>query len=259
MGFKQTFPRSGQATDLTHIQIVASEIEQQNLNPREPGHIQKGNQLYDWDFIGFTDLQESINHTWEPYGSIQGRLSEVIKQTKSAFTSVGDALKSARGVSNGVSGVLQSGGTNAAKYKVDTPLVYTGSGRRQIAFTFILQEWSDVYNDVLEPIHQFRKLSCAGIEGKTVDLIDFPAVFAVKSYPQSFIDIKDCALTDVQITWNAPYKGGNPTRAELTVTFLDLRPLYKSSWGDSAGAITTSVEGIANATRANKTIKIGEL
>jgi hypothetical protein len=30
-----------------------------------------------------------------------------------------------------------------------------------------------------------------------------------------------------------------PKRAELTLTFLDLRPLYKSSWGDVDGNIVT--------------------
>ena len=248
MGFEQKFPRSGDAVDLTRVIIVAEELGQQNLNPREPNHIQKDGRLYDWSFIGFTDIQESISHTWEPYGAIQGRLSEVFSQTEGMGTQVFDALVSAKeGVSKAsLTAALNVGSTAGAKYKVDTPLVYTGSERRKISFTFTLMEWEDVYMDVLEPIHQFRKLSCAGLEGKAVDIIDFPAIFSVKTSPQSFVDIKDCALTDVQVTWNSPYKGGNPTRAELTVTFLDLRPLYKSSWGDSTGAITTSVEGAKN-------------
>jgi len=239
--FTQEFPRSGTAGDLCKIFITAETLETQNLNPRESNHIQKGGHLFDWTFIGFTDIQESINHTWEPYGSIQGRLSEVIAQTEGTVAGLFDAGKALGGAKGGAKGYLEAGSTASAKYKVDTPLVYTGSGRRQISFTFTLMEWLDPYKDVLEPIHEFRKLSCAGIAGKSVDMIDFPAIFSIRSIPQTFVYIEDCALTDVQVTWQAPYKGGTPTRAELTVTFLDLRPLYKSSWGDGAGNITTTV------------------
>jgi len=249
MGFEQEFPRSGKVADLTKVNIVASELLQQHLNPREATYIEKGGELYDWSFIGFTDIQESISHTWEPYGSIQGRMSQKVTAVKesagkliNAFTSMNTMSKSSAGF---VSAALASGTTDAAKYKVDTPLVYTGSQRRQISFTFTLMEWTDAFNDVLSPIHEFRRYSCASIADSSIDMVKFPAIFSVQTSPQSFVDIKDCALTDVQVTWNSPHTFGNPMRAELTVTFLDLRPLYRSSWGESNGAISSSVEGIA--------------
>jgi len=244
INFRQEFPNSGRALELCHVVITASSLETQNLNPRDPNHIRKGGLISTWDFIGFTDIQEGISHTWEPYGSIQGRLSELVATGKADFGKTFDSLKSAykAGKTGQVASILNHGDTSSAKYKVDTPLVYTGSQRRQISFTFVLQTYKDEYADVLEPIHEFRKLSCAGIEGKTIDVIDWPAIFSVRTEPQGFVNISDAALTDVQVTWGAGahYGGmGNPRRAELTVTFLDLRPLYKSSWSQGGGGVVS--------------------
>jgi len=250
INFQQEFPRSGSAKDITRISIVAYQIQQQNLNPRDPNHIQKGGLLSRWSFIGFEDLQEAITHNWEPYDTMLGRASEKISTAKSDATEVVSMAGSISGIKGGQPGILSAGNTEAAKYKVDTPLVYTGSQRRQITFSFVLQEYRDAYVDVLEPIHEFRRLSCAGIEGQSVDKIDFPAIFSINSIPRPFIHINDAALTDVQVTWNSPHMAGVPKKAELTLTFTDIRPLYKSSWGDSDGKITATVDATSN-------IKIG--
>jgi len=246
INFQQEFPRTGAAKDITRINIAAYQIQQQNLNPRDPNNIQKGGLLSRWSFIGFEDLQEAITHNWEPYDTMLGRASEKIATAKKDAVQLTNAIGSLAGVGGGQAGILSSGNTESAQYKVDTPLVYTGSQRRQITLTFTLQEYRGAYVDVLEPIHEFRRLSCAGIEGMSVDKIDFPAVFTVNSLPMPFIHINDAALTDVQITWNTPHIMGVPKRAELTLTFTDIRPLYKSSWGDSNGKVTATVDVMAN-------------
>jgi hypothetical protein len=244
MNYKQEFPRSGDATDLTRIDIYAYQMKQQNLNPRDPNYIQKGGMLSSWSFIGFEDLQEAITHNWEPYDTMAGRANELIATAKSDVKQMTSALEGAMKSGGSMGPALSNMTTEAARYKVDTPLVYTGSQRRQVSFTFTLQEYKNgPGKDVLEPIHEFRKLSCAGIEGQSIDKIDFPAIFQITSNPVGFISIKDAALVDVQITWNSPYTYGVSKRAELTLTFLDLRPLYKSSWGDiNGGIITTDTE-----------------
>jgi hypothetical protein len=168
-----------------------------------------------------------------------GRANELIATAKSDVKQMTSALEGAMKSGGSMGAALSNMTTEAARYKVDTPLVYTGSQRRQMSFTFTLQEYKDAYSDVLRPIHEFRKLSCAGIEGQSIDKIDFPAIFMIQTTPLGFISIKDAALVDVQVTWNSPHTGGVPKRAELTLTFLDLRPLYKSSWGDATGSIIT--------------------
>ena len=235
--FVQRFPRSFGSNDLTYVVIEGWKLNQQNLRPRTATFIDKGPLLHTWNFIGFQDIQESVSHTWEPYGSIQGRMNQLIAETKEGFTKVTDVINT--GTLEGMAAALSSGTTDAAKYKIDSPIVYTASNRRQISFTFTLMEWEDAYADVLEPIHELRRLSCASIADESIDKIEWPAIFSIKTNPQSFVDIKDAALTDVQITWNSHHKAGNPTRAELTLTFLDLRPLYKSSWGEAGGGLVT--------------------
>jgi hypothetical protein len=241
MNYRQEFPRSGDATDLTRININAYQMKQQNLNPRDPNYIQKGGLLSTWSFIGFEDLQEAITHNWEPYDTMAGRANELLATSKSNVKQMTDTLKGVMKSGGAAGSALSNMTTEAARYKVDTPLVYTGSQRRQVSFTFTLQEYKNgPGKDVLEPIHEFRKLSCAGIEGQSIDKIDFPAIFQITSNPVGFVSIKDAALVDVQITWNSPYTYGVSKRAELTLTFLDLRPLYKSSWGDIDGNIITT-------------------
>jgi len=240
INFQQEFPRSGNAVDLTRININAYQIQQQNLNPRDPNHIQKGGLLGSWSFIGFEDLQEAITHEWNQYDAMVGRAAEKIATMKSQLK---EAEVTIRGAGASERQFLNNTTTEASQFKVDTPLVYTNSQRRQITFTFVLQEYTNAQTDVFEPIHEFRRLSCAGIEGESVDKIDFPAIFQINSVPVQFIHINDAALTDVQVTWNSPHTQGIPKRAELTLTFMDLRPLYKSSWGDVNGnVITTDTE-----------------
>jgi hypothetical protein len=241
INFIQEFPRSGNATDLTRININAYQMKQQNLNPRDPNYIQKGGMISSWSFIGFEDLQEAITHNWEPYDTMAGRANELLATAKSDVKQMQTTLEGVAKSGGSMNGALSNMTTEAARYKVDTPLVYTGSQRRQMTFTFTLQEYRNgTGKDVLEPIHEFRKLSCAGIEGQSIDKIDFPAIFQITSNPVGFVSIKDAALVDVQITWNSPYANGISKRAELTLTFLDLRPLYKSSWGDPKGNIITT-------------------
>jgi len=244
INFKQEFPRSGNATDLTVIDINAYQMKQQNLNPRDPNYIQKGGIISTWSFIGFEDIQEAITHNWESYDTMAGRANELLATAKSDVKQLTTTLQGAMKGGTSMSRALSNMTTEAARYKVDTPLVYTGSQRRQMTFTFTLQEYKNIERDILEPIHEFRKLSCAGIEGFSVDKIDFPAIFQIISIPVGFVNIKDSALVDVQVTWNSPYSRGISKRAELTLTFLDLRPLYKSSWGDINGnLITTEIQG----------------
>lgn len=177
--------------------------------------------------IAPTDIQENINHTWEEYHSIQGRAAELRTEFVTSLSKLYD-LKG---------GIGRGGGTTSAGLvKVDSPMVYTGSERREYSFTFPLMEHENIAGDVILPIDQYRRLSCAGMAGG--DAIQFPAVFTVESSPVPFIFVEWAVLTSVQIVYNSPYKKGLPMRSELTLTFKDIKPLYKSSWERQA-TITT--------------------
>lgn len=232
MAFYQEFPGGSKSNDTLRIQIIAKEIKKQNLDPKDPNHIEVGGIMGMWNFIAPTDIQESITHTWEEYHSFQGRAAQLRSDT---VTSVGKASQILDGPAR------RAGSTNPAKLKVDSPVVYTGSERLEYSFTFLLMHYTDIKNDVMTPIHELRKLGCAVIAGQAIDTIQFPAIFEITSQPAPFIHIPVAALTNVQTTYNAPYKGGLPSRAELTLTFKDVQPLYQGSWGDIGGMVTTGV------------------
>jgi len=234
INFKQEFPGAPNSVDTLRIKITAREIKKQNLEPKDHNHIEVGADLGRWDMIAPTDIQEAINHSWEEYHSFQGRAAQLRADT---MASAAKALQGADGLTQ------RSGNTDPAKLKVDSPLVYAGSTRLQYSFTFLLMQYHNIKADVMDPIHEFRKLSCASINGQSIDTIQFPAVFEITTDPSTMVYIQYAALTDVQVNYNAPYKGGLPSRAELTLTFKDIRPLYKSSFVDFGGILTTGFAG----------------
>jgi hypothetical protein len=234
MGFIQKFPGGMFGEDTLRLNIYAYKIKQQNLMPKDINHIDRGGILYTWSLVAPTNIQENIQHTWEEYHSFQGRAAQLRSDAIAAIT---------RG-SQVVTGPSRYGGnTDAAKAKVDSPIVYTGSERLEYNFLVPFMRYEGgAYKDVFEPIFMFKKYSCASIGG-AIDTIDFPAIFQINTTPADYIYIEYAALTNVQVTYEAPYIGGYPQKAECTLTFRDIRPLYRESWrtGAVGGIVTTGV------------------
>jgi len=228
--FKQEFPGGFDSNDTLHIIIRANEILKQNLEPKDINNLEKGGELAVWDMIAPTDIQENVSHSWEEYSAFQGRAAQL---RADIMTSAGKLIQGADGITR------KSGNTEPARIKVDSPMVYSGSERLEYSFTFLLMQYRHIKKDVMNPIHEFRKLSCASIEGQTIDTIQFPAVFSITTSPSTFIKVDNAALTNVQVLYNAPFKGGLPSRAELTLTFKDIRPLYTRSFGGVGGIVST--------------------
>lgn len=242
----QQFPGgSDNLAGTLRIKIEAKKLLKQNLQPRDISHIQKGALLADWDMVAPTDIQENIQHVWEEYDSIQGTIAEALVSGHTAGMQLMELGANISTVASGGTSAIDLKNSNVVvpKYKIDSPLVYKGSTRREYTFTFPMMEWMDIYGDVIDPISDFRRYSCAAIGSNSTDTIEWPAVFSVVSSPYPFILIPDAALTNVQVTYKSPYKFGMPQSADLTLTFKDLRPLYRSSWGSSDGKISV---GAAN-------------
>lgn len=246
MGFKQEFPGAMDSPDTLRLKIAAYGIKKQDLQPKNnSGHVEVGGLLYDWDLVAPTDIQENVQHTWEEYSSFQGRIAQLVSDTSKAIATT---LQITGGASRG------AGNTDPAKAKVDSPMVYTGSKRLEYSLTIPFMRYRNgARADVFEPIHQFRKLSCATITGGSIDTVNFPAIFEIWTEPADFIYIRFAALTDVQTKYEAPFIGGYPQRAECTLTFMDIQPLYRESWlGDFAGgaSLTTAIINSRNEAQA---------
>ena len=215
-------------------------------------------------FLAPNSISENINHTWEGFDSIQSRLmGKMVAGAK--LLNEGAALK--QSIKNIVSNqsphspdipttsmfdraVIQAGkiaGTEVPKFKVDTPLRYMDSARRTLQLEFLLMNsaptlmedrsmkghsWkakSRGLSEVTNIVHDLMMYSAPAIkEGSTIEY-EFPYIWRLETAPNGFIIFNYCALESVQPTWKSPYVNGYPLSCELTLTFKDLSPLFRST------------------------------
>ena len=202
-------------------------------------------------FLAPLNLNENIVHHWEAYESVASRLAQKVRSAVklgsevAAMTNVfgeaadlADAVKetfSRQGVNEGQS-VEQFVGkaykavpsSRIPPIKIDTPLYYTNSDRRQIVFEFVLfQESVRGYSAkqmIIDPIQDLMKFSSPDL--KSDINIEFPYMWDIRTRPKEFIKYSTCALVGVQPTWNSPYIQGYPSSVNLQLTFMDMSPLY---------------------------------
>jgi len=230
-------------------------------------------------FLAPLSLNENIVHHWEAYESVASRIAQKVRSAvklgaegaalyqtgKSMINS--DKIKTlfeARSADVGVSVenfVKQAygsvHGSRIPKIKVDTPLYYTNSDRRQLVLEFQLFHEGKLKSNpedvLIEPIQRMMKYSSPHLKNKGGISIDFPYMWEVKTIPYQFINYTTCALIGVQPTWNAPYlKGGVPASVNLQLTFQDMSPLYRDTITkgsvirviDAAEAASRNAQGI---------------
>ena len=138
--------------------------------------------------------------------------------------------------------LMKAGDTRVPKYKMDTPLTYSSSQRRQYQLTFILADPEP--KNILDTVKLLEMY--AAPESKSEIDIEFPYVFSVYSEPEGLINIDYAAITSILPNWQHPYIGGLPMRCELTISFTDMSPLFRKTI-ESGGII-----------QVNKPMKAGE-
>ena len=192
-------------------------------------------------FLAPENIAETISHDWEAYDSMQSRLMEKYKSAmklgediraikrigvKKILSDISKGDSTGEKISN-VIGNLNIG-TNVIKAKVDTPMAYVTSNRRQWDLTFQLAAWSSPFEEVVKPVKELMKYSSPA-QGSGQIAIEFPWIFKVSTYPEGLILVNHAALTSVQPTWKAPYRDGFPTSCELLLVFKDLSPLFRNT------------------------------
>ncbi len=185
------------------------------------------------------ELNENFSHKWE-----EADLSSFV-DTAQQFIQKGQTI--ANVYKQGAGAI----GRKTAWTKVDAGLIYKGSERRQYTFRVGLVTQTDPWADVLKPIRILQKFSCAeDIDGGALPFtISAPAIFRISIEPSKFIYVENAALTDIQVNYNTnfhfglPGKGaemsGVPKTAELSLTFIDLNPLYRRSVGSMDEKVVT--------------------
>lgn len=238
-------PHSGTDFKATWIKMSAKEIKSQTTMGRGTVSTTKIGSGPVFKFLAPNNLNETISHEWEAYESMQSRLAEKVRgvvRLAEDTKAIAGLTKSATGATkktldvedfsgkNALGGALslidrQGLGKTITPSRIDTPLVYSTSSRREYNLTFQLVAGKDPLKEVVEPIKQLMRYSSPETEGSSI-FIKFPWVFELRSEPGGLIYVKNAALTSVQPTWREPYKNGYPTSAELTLVFKDLAPLF---------------------------------
>jgi hypothetical protein len=198
------------------------------------GTLQIGKKGSAFKFLAPETITETHNHDWQEYSSIQSKiLSKIIafsvayEQGKDIYNNLKTAYNN-RGLPGGqgiMKLLMKTGDTRVPKYKMDTPLTYSNSQRRQYQLTFILADPEPT--KVVEAVKLLEMYAAA--ESKTEIDIEFPYVFSVHSEPEGLINIDYAAITSILPNWMHPYIGGMPMRCELTISFTDMSPLFRST------------------------------
>ena len=113
--------------------------------------------------------------------------------------------------------------------KSDAAIVYQDSANRQYSIEFELHAWRDPKTEVYDPIRSLFEYSCANIAKDSFLSIELPYVFDIQI--GNAVQIKYAALTAVQPTWKFPWKDGYPMHATVSLTFMEIPPLYRVTMG----------------------------
>jgi len=227
MGYEQLLPLHGyRAKDICYLYIWVWKLESQTLDARAQHHVNASCTGDFFQFIAPNEIQETHRHNWKEFDTITGRAGQ-------AFAAVGNNLRQIGGITQGEIG--------AYRMKADTPLVYEDSDRRTFSFTvkFLDQEDPAGIVDCVDQIRRYAAANVGGEGGGFISKIDFPNIFEIYTVPKNFINIRYAALTDFQTSYKYPFMGGDASDIDMTLTFIDLEPLYKTSFNARAGVSTS--------------------
>lgn len=237
------------------IVMVPHKITSQTAYARGKEAVKTKQEDDTFEFLAPIQIDEVVDHDWSEYESIATRLAQKAKDIGKMGAGVRGIIKAGEeaiagaiggeGITGRAAEVLRGTvkglqKTPVYRGKIDSPLVYANTTRKNyiFSFTFADQGGENGCKMIYEPIEKLKKYSCAKIEG-TLDRFLPPHIFSVKTIPVNFIEIEHAALTKVQPTYHGPFRGGYPTRIELQLEFQDIAPLYESSWAE-LGILSTS-------------------
>ena len=220
------------------IRIKALIISGQSAMGRQPASYT--NEGTSFLFLAPKEFIESTAHEWADYESLVGRMAQKFAEfrkyggelTGTARTLVSGALSAATSFNwqaaynSAVGGLSQ---IQVSNYRIDAPLYYKGSERRKFDFVFQLVEEGNPQSDIVEPVRKLQQLSSPTSQGALFD-ISPPCIFTLETVPSSFLRIERSVLVSVQPTWKGPFMKGYPSSCELVLSFVDMMPLFDSSF-----------------------------
>ncbi len=226
------YPLSGQqpSNDTLWFIIDVFEMTNQNVSSRSKDHITKKRLDSQYQLLAQMDFMENISHDWSEYEAIATKATSLMADVDKQMNVATDTAKGASTGSITNTSILEH-----ANFKVDSPLVYKGSARREYMLTFQFADQGNVQEDVMRVVDDFKKYSAASIKtddsGKVDNTsINYPYTFTVRTFPVPFIHIENAIIASMQPQYYGPYRNGYPTKCDLNISFKDMQPLYRETW-----------------------------
>lgn len=241
------------------LHLKASKIL--NQQSKGVGEIKVSTPIVEFAFLAPLNITEGTMHNWGEYESMASRLAQKVRSAAkigAEYRALVGAFENAPGSGKNTGSVnleasaknmLQNKSKNAGtimtdwigkihkhtksysipKFKVDTPLYYESSDRRNLTFEVMLIAERNPKKDLIDTVQDIMKFSCPTLKGRGGIRIEFPYVFDVRTQPQEWLKYPTLALTACQPTWNSPYIDGYPSSCNLQLTFKDMSPLYSGT------------------------------
>jgi hypothetical protein len=233
------FPHSG-FTGALWIELQPRKLDQINTGGRG-GTYRTTDVGTTYRFLAPVDgILEAHNHDWQVYESMQAKLLKLFSDLEIGISKAGQSFavlkeefgKSLRGLVEGkipsgkslTDAVLKSVSYDVPKRKIDSPLAYETSARREFLFTFPLVS-EGLKTDLVDIVKQIQQKAAPTRSGNSIN-IEWPWVWSIQSNPPGVLDVDLAACTSVQVSWNEPYLSGVPQRCDLTLGFRDISPLF---------------------------------
>ena len=220
MGYHQYLqkPMNEKAKNMLNVIIDVFYIDGQQLDTKDQSFIMKSPyKIGHYSFFAPNEIQENITHSWEEHDSMAGRIAQIVT----------DMAEGGKGVVE----LLKGGTTGNKKYKLDAPLVWKNSPRREYTLPITLLN-PDKPHLITGVVQDFKKMSSAKAGPHNLSAVEFPYIFRVRLHPGAMVYIESAALTGIQTTYHHPYIGGYPIKIDMTLTFLDLSPLFEHSFDE---------------------------
>lgn len=258
----------------TWFQIKARKITDQNTSGKG-GTIVTGEEGATFIFMAPKSFSEDVGHTWDEYESMASRLAnkvrdaaklgaEISSLTNSNIDIVGAAKSfSTANFATAAENLTRQAyasvaGSNIPKIKIDTPLYYSGSTRRQLTVDveLLAESRKTIKKDVLDVVQDLMRYSSPGISSRSAIDFEFPYYFEVMLLPSEGIKYTTAALVAVQPTYGEPWINGYPTHCKLQLVFKDISPLFRKTI--THGSVIRIIGGSNNARAGQTTANPGD-
>lgn len=198
----------------------------------------------------------NLSHQWKEYESMAARLAEILSKYYSGVNNIEGIFRGAVNAKSGWAGVSKALGQNTSVIytRVDSPLVYKTSTpiEYNLQFEFIANNSNDA-STLIDMVKALMELSCpqeptreTGIAGSLSNVkVVPPHLFKVTA--GQMLNMKLGAITNIQPTFGGPYRDGTSFKVGLSISIVDVSPLFARSITGGNRVTTGSVSGAVTA------------